>query len=135
MNNNEIKKKVAIYCRLACKDNEEIKKQEKMLLDYCKNKNYEVYKSYIDNGYGANNKTRPSYSQMLIDLKQNKFDKIVALKLDRISRNLFDFIKITDLMKEYNCGFEFMLEKIDTTTHAGKMLLDIFEMGSKLQRD
>lgn len=110
---NEIK--VIIYSRTAIKDKLEINKQEEGLQKYCKQKGYKIIKSYMDNGYSANNKARPKYNLMLKDLKQNKFNKIVTLKPDRITRNISEFSKLNKMLEKYDCSFDFVLGNFDTT--------------------
>ena len=69
----------------------------------------------MDNGYSANNKARPKYNLMLKDLKQNKFNKIVTLKPDRITRNISEFSKLNKMLEKYDCSFDFVLGNFDTT--------------------
>ncbi len=135
MNNNETKTEVAIYGRLAYKDDKGIIQQEKTVSDYCKEKGYEVYNSYLDNGFSGNNKTRPGLNLMLEDLKKGKFTKIVILKLDRLSRDMCHFVALKEEISKSNCALESVLDKFDTTTAYGKLVMNIQDIFAQMEKE
>ena len=73
--------KVAIYCRIGNYDESCIDRQETLIQRYCKEKGYEIYKSYVDNGYSAINNKRPDYNLMLEDMKAKKFNLICTMDI------------------------------------------------------
>ena len=52
-------------------------------------------------------------------------DIVVVWKLDRLSRSLKDLLHIMDLIHARGGGFRSLTESIDTTTPAGRMLMQL----------
>lgn len=100
---NDKKLKVAIYCRVGNDDQITINGQKTQLEFYCEKKGYEIYKSYLDNGYSANDKNRPSYKLMLEDMKQQKFNLILVSDISKLTRSMIDLYDLSVLLKDYNC--------------------------------
>ena len=61
---------------------------------------------FEDEGYSGGNTNRPQFQKMLKECRQNNICKIVCYKLDRISRSISDFIKLTEELKLHNVDFE-----------------------------
>lgn len=124
----EKKLKVAIYCRVGREEQLAVEKQESEIKKYCKQQGYEVFKSYIDNGFSGNDKTRPSYNLMLEDLKQNRFDMIIVKDVSRLHRTTSDLEDFISLIKKYNCNLTLLNENIDTSTATGKLFVRMLEV-------
>ena len=89
MNNGKVI--VGIYTRVSTLDQvregHSLEEQEKRLRAYCEAKGYEVYKVYTDAGIsGKSTSNRPAYKKMMGEMKKGKFNLILALKMDRLSR-------------------------------------------------
>ena len=107
-NENNEKKIVAIYTRVStddqARDGYSLGEQLKRITKHCENFEYEIYKIYEEPGISAKNtKDRPKFNQMIEDMKAKKFNMIVALKIDRISRDLIDFLKFMENAKNNEC--------------------------------
>ena len=57
---------------------------------------------YDDPAISGATTNRPALRRLLADAKAGKFKVVVCYKLDRISRNLRDFLDITDTLQK--CG-------------------------------
>lgn len=101
MNNEKLR--VAIYIRIGNYDKQEEEKQKKELQDYCKKNNYKRVQYYIDNGYSTNNKNRPSYNQLLEEIKQSRYDLILTKDFSRITRSLTDLYDFENLINKKKC--------------------------------
>ena len=44
---------------------------------------------------------RPAFQEMMADMREGKFDKILVMKLDRISRSVIDLEIMIKEMQEY----------------------------------
>ena len=91
----EEKKIAGIYIRVSTEDQARegfsLAEQKEKLLQLCKFKEYEVFNVYEDAGISAKDiEHRPSFQEMLADMKKGKINYIVAYKLDRITRSVRD---------------------------------------------
>lgn len=124
----EKKLKVAIYCRVGRKEQLAVDMQESKIQNYCKQQGYEVFKSYVDNGFSANDKTRPSYNLMLEDLKQNQFDMIITSDISRLNRTTIDLEEFINLIRKYNCNLKILNGNIDTSTATGNLFVKMLRV-------
>ena len=124
---NKIKKIAGIYIRVSTTDQVRegfsLPEQKERLEALCKYKGYQIYKYYEDAGISAKTgNKRPAFDEMMEDVKQGKINTIVALKLDRINRSVYDWENVTKITEEYNCDIVCANEEIDTSTANGKMI-------------
>lgn len=137
---NDEEKIAAIYCRVSTTDQaregHSLEEQEIRMTHYCEAQGYKVYKVYIDAGIsGKMTENRPSYQQMMKDLKKKKFNLILSFKMDRISRSVIDLEDFFNITKKYNCGIEFLYEKIDTSGAAGMMFARMLGIFAQFERE
>jgi len=125
--------KVAIYCRVSTED-QNLKNQEKLCLDFCKNKNYEVTKIYNDVISGASS-SRPALNRLLDDMRKYSFRAIIVTKLDRIGRSLQHLLSLFDEFQNKKVEFIAVTQNIDTTTSAGKLQLQIMGAFAEFERN
>src|SRR6202451_3897412 len=64
---------------------------------------------------------RPELHRLLDQLR--KGDVLVVWKLDRLSRSLRDVLTIIERVQEAKAGFRSLTEAMDTTTPAGRMMM------------
>jgi site-specific DNA recombinase len=83
-----------IYIRVSTEDQaregHSLEQQKKICLEFCRKQGFDVYKVYEDAGISAKDTNRPQYNEMMSDVENKTIDMVVAIKLDRISRNLMD---------------------------------------------
>src|SRR5690606_9782431 len=63
-----------------------------------------------------------------------KGDTIVVWKLDRLSRSLKDLLFIMEQIESRGAGFRSLTESIDTTTSAGKMMMQMVGVFAEFER-
>lgn len=56
----------------------------------CEYKCYETYKLYKDAGTSAKDMNKPAFEELLQDIRKKKCNIIVVLKLDRLTRSVYD---------------------------------------------
>src|SRR5262249_46062938 len=61
-------------------------------------------------------------------------DVVVVWKLDRLSRSLKDLLHIMDRLAQAGAGFRSLTEAIDTTTPAGRMLMQMVGSFAEFER-
>ena len=102
-----------------------LREQEERLKEFCKFKRYNIYKVYQDAGISAKNDKRPAYQEMIEDVKKGNINVIVALKLDRLTRSVYDIEKLMKFVNDYECDIDCMADESNTTTSNGRMVMRI----------
>ena len=116
-----------LYLRVSTEDQAKegfsLPEQEKRLRAMCEYKGYEIYKLYKDAGISAKTgNTRPAFEELLQDIRDKKCNTIVVLKLDRLTRSVFDLEGIMNFLEENNAYLDCANEEINTTNSSGKMV-------------
>lgn len=126
---NEKIKSAGIYIRVSTFDQARegfsLREQEERLKEFCKFKRYNIYKVYQDAGISAKNDKRPAYQEMIEDVKKGNINVIVALKLDRLTRSVYDIEKLMKFVNDYECDIDCMADESNTTTSNGRMVMRI----------
>jgi site-specific DNA recombinase len=83
---------VAIYCRLSKEDGDDtesnsIKTQKMIIESYCKRQGWEIYDTYVDDGYSGTNFDRPGFQRMYKDIADTKVNVVITKDLSRLGRN------------------------------------------------
>lgn len=129
MNMDEKIKSAGIYIRVSTFDQARegfsLREQEERLKEFCKFKRYNIYKVYQDAGISAKNDKRPAYQEMIEDVKKGNINVIVALKLDRLTRSVYDIEKLMKFVNDYECDIDCMADESNTTTSNGHMVMRI----------
>lgn len=125
----EENKVAGIYVRVSTeeqvRDGFSIGEQEERLKEYCNFKRYKIYNVYKDAGISAKNDKRPAYQQMLEDVKNKKINVIVAFKMDRLTRSVFDIEKLIKFVNDNECDIDCMADESNTSTSNGRMVIRI----------
>src|SRR5271157_5622788 len=75
---------------------------------------------------------RPELHKLLSQLR--KGDVLVVWKLDRLSRSLRDVLTIMERVQERKAGFRSLTEAVDTTTPAGRMMMQMVGAFAEFER-
>ena len=75
---------------------------------------------------------RPRLHEMIEHLRPG--DVVVVWKLDRLSRSLKDLLHILEKVEAAGAGFRSLTEAIDTTTPAGRMMMQMVEAFAEFER-
>ena len=124
---NEEKKICGLYTRVSTEDQARegfsLSEQKERLEALCKYRGFEIYKYYEDVGISAKTgNKRPDFDEMLEDIKAGKINTIVALKLDRLTRSIYDWENLMKFLDEYDAGLVCANDEINTTNANGKMI-------------
>jgi DNA invertase Pin-like site-specific DNA recombinase len=76
---------------------------------------------------------RPELQRVLDQIR--KGDVLVVWKLDRLSRSLRDVLTIMERLAEAKAGFRSLSEAIDTTTPAGRMMMQMVGSFAEFERE
>ena len=97
--------------------------QKERLESFCKFKGYEIVEYYQDAGLSAKTGNhRPEFERLKNDIKSKKINTMVALKLDRITRSIYDWENLMTFLDENDAYLDCVNDEINTTTANGKMI-------------
>ena len=124
---NEDKKKCGLYMRVSTDDQAKegfsLPEQKERLEAFCKFKGYEIIDYYEDAGISAKTGNhRPEFERLKKDIKSKKINTIIALKLDRITRSIYDWEELISFLDENDAYLDCANDEINTTTANGKMI-------------
>ena len=129
-------RKVAIYARQSQEKEGSISCETQ--IDICSNQLTEIEKKnvawYKDEGYTGSNTNRPDFKRLMSDVLNDKINKVIVYKLDRIGRNLRDFVDILDEFKEHGVTFISAEEAFETNTPFGKMIVQMLMVFAEFER-
>lgn len=105
-----------------------ISTQKDALEKYCKDNNIKIVDHYCDDGVsgGIPYKKRPEMMRLLQDVEDGKIDIILFTRLDRWFRNIAEYFKVQEILKDNKVAWKSIWEDYDTTTANGRMAITIF---------
>jgi site-specific DNA recombinase len=135
------KKKVIGYVRVSTeeqvKHGTSIETQIERITAYCVAMNWELIEIVIEPGEsGGSMEKRPKFQAMRERIGKGEFDAILAVKLDRITRNMYDLVRFfNEDLKANDCHLILMDEGINTDSEGGKLLIYFMGIIAELERD
>lgn len=128
-------RKVAIYARQSL-DKEDSFSIEKQIDDCKKRIGSDVpTQVFIDRGFSGKNTDRPSFNEMMNEVRADKIKTIFCYRLDRISRSMLDFNLMWKDLQAHNCKFVSCTESfVDTTTPAGEAQVQMVMLFAQFER-
>ena len=123
----EVKKRCGLYMRVSTEDQARegfsLPEQKERLESYCKFKGYEIIDYYQDAGISAKKGNyRPEFEKLKEDIKSKRINTIVALKLDRITRSVYDWENIMTFLSDNEAYIDCVNDEINTISANGKMI-------------
>ena len=131
------KEKAAVYIRVSTAyqvDKDSLPLQRKMCAAYCDMHGLE-YEVFEDAGISAKSEKRAAYQDMMERFRDGEFSHLVVYKLDRISRNLLDFMSMYEELESLRATFVSLNENFDTTSAMGKAMLAIMVIFAQMERE
>lgn len=124
---NKIKNLCGLYLRVSTEDQARegfsLPEQKERLETFCKFKGYEIVDYYEDAGISAKTGNyRPEFERLKEDIKSKRINTIIALKLDRITRSIFDWEKLMTFLDENDAYIDCANDEVNTTNANGKMI-------------
>ena len=123
-----LKKKICgLYLRVSTEDQARegfsLPEQKRQLEDFCRKNNLEIYDYYEDAGISAKKGNyRPEFERMKQDALDGKISAIVAIKLDRFSRSVYDWENTMDFFNKLKIDIICANEEVNTLNPNGRMV-------------
>lgn len=115
-----------IYVRVSTDDQRDngysIDSQLRMIKEYCEKNEYDIVDVYNDAGHSGKDLLRPDMQRLLKDIKSHKLEKLIAIKVDRLTRNNYDGFWLLNYCEEHDVKIELILEPYDVSTANGEMI-------------
>src|SRR5699024_6859918 len=108
---------VFAYCRVSTMEQSSMLQEEAILKAYPEAVVRHEQKS------GTSKASRDILNTLLNELQPG--DRLVVWKLDRLARNMSDLLAIVDFIEEQGASLEILDQRIDTSTAAGRALLQM----------
>jgi len=127
----------AIYKRIST--DEDLQKwslggQENELIKFAKLRNYKIYKIYEDAITGSS-ASRPGLDQLRDDMAAGKFDVILVVDQDRLSRmETIDWELLKQELREAGVRLVTPVQEIDFTDEDDELVSDVFNLFARHQR-
>ncbi|MDF2537724.1 MAG: Resolvase, N-terminal domain protein [Herbinix sp.] len=133
--------RIAIYSRKSkwTGKGESIENQLVMCKEYVRANFSEVKEEdisdYEDEGFSGKNTTRPQFQRMMMDLRKEHYDYLICYKLDRLGRNLFDFVTLIEELNQWKTSFISIKERFDTSTPIGRAMMYFTGVLAQMERE
>jgi DNA invertase Pin-like site-specific DNA recombinase len=115
----------AIYIRRSLSDKENTSlsleaQQAECINSLAKGEDYQIY---CDEGKsGKNVEKRPEFLRLMSDVKDGLISRVIVKKYDRFSRNMRDYLNITNEFDGYGVSVISLTEPFNTETKEGRMM-------------
>jgi DNA invertase Pin-like site-specific DNA recombinase len=127
----ENKKEFALYCRVSTHE-QTTENQKIRLIEYAQSKGYE-YDLYEE--VESSRKTRPVKQELLIQLRNHKYDGVIIFKLDRWARSSTELILDTKELIDKGISFISISDNLDFSTASGKLHFQILSAFAEFERE
>lgn len=124
-------KKVALYCRVSTHE-QTTENQKIRLVEYAKSKGYE-YGLFEE--VESSRKTRPVKQELLLQLRNRKYDGVIVFKLDRWARSSTELILDTKELIDKGIAFISISDNLDFSTASGKLHFQILSAFAEFERE
>jgi DNA invertase Pin-like site-specific DNA recombinase len=128
-------KRAALYVRVST-DRQTVENQIAALSKVADARGWQIVATFNDAGISGakGRKNRPGLDEMLKQAQRGRFDVVMAWAIDRLGRSLVDLLHTIESLKA--CGVDLYLDQqsIDTTTPAGKLMLQMCGAFAEFER-
>ncbi len=91
--------------------------------------------AYCDGGLSGGTMNRPALQRLLTDITAGRVDVVVVYKVDRLTRSLADFAKLTDLLDGAGASFVSVTQAFNTSTSMGRLTLNVLLSFAQFERE
>jgi DNA invertase Pin-like site-specific DNA recombinase len=90
---------------------------------------------YDDGGFSGGSMDRPALRRLFADAENGSIDVVVVYKVDRLTRSLSDFARLTDLFDRNGVSFVSVTQQFNTSTSMGRLTLNVLLSFAQFERE
>lgn len=125
------RKRVAAYCRVSTKQEEQLNSYEAQVKYYTerinREKGWQLAGIYADKGItGTSTRKRDEFNKMIKACRRHKVDMIITKSISRFARNTVDCLKYVRLLKELGVDVYFEEQGIHSTDPGAEFYITIY---------
>lgn len=91
--------------------------------------------AYDDGGLSGGSMERPALQRLIDEVKAGLVDIVVVYKVDRLTRSLADFAKLTELFDAHGTSFVSVTQAFNTSTSMGRLTLNVLLSFAQFERE
>jgi site-specific DNA recombinase len=95
----------------------------------------EIDEMVVDAGESAKTLQRPGIARILAGIRGGEIAAVVVLKLDRLTRSTRDLADLLELASRYDVALVSLSESLDTSTAAGRMVVQMLGVVAQWERE
>lgn len=136
--------RVAFYMRVSTAEQElegySPQFQRDQLLEHVRRKEYKGWVTkpewhFFDVGSGSEVEGRTELQRLLKSVRAGEVDIVLVWKIDRLSRNLSDLLRMFDEFSRHRVGFASTKEDLDFTGPIGRLIYQVFGALAEFERE
>jgi site-specific DNA recombinase len=109
--------------------------QRERIRAYCVARGWELADIVTDAGWSASTLERPGMELVRKLMAEKLVDAVVAVKLDRLTRSVRDLHELLSLSTDTGVGLVSVTENMDTTSAAGRLMLNMLAAMAEWERE
>jgi site-specific DNA recombinase len=109
--------------------------QEARIAAYCAAMGFDVPEVVRDAGDSAKNLQRPGMAKVVAGVRAGTVERIVVLKLDRLTRSMRDLTNLLDLFAKKRVALVSVGESLDTSSASGRLVVNMFGIVAQWERE
>jgi hypothetical protein len=74
-------------------------------------------------------------ARLIRDIEEGRIDVIVIYKIDRLTRSLLDFVRLTDVLERNGASFVSVTQAFDTSDSMGRLVLNVLLTFAQFERE
>ncbi len=94
-----------------------------------------VRRSYDDGGFSGGSLDRPALRMLLADLVAGEIDIVVIYKIDRLTRSLRDFARLSEILDRHGASFVAVTQQFNTASSMGRLTLNVLLTFAQFERE
>lgn len=96
---------------------------------------FELPETYDDGGHSGSGLERPALARLMTDVEDGLVDTVIVYKIDRLTRSLFDFVRLIEVFDRRSVSLVSVSQAFDTADSMGRMILNVLLTFSQFERE